>query len=1040
MISPVTIRSGNHTGFGRLVFDFPSWVGWRMERHGDLVSLTFSRRLPFGADPPLPRNVRALTDTPGGAEVTVVTGARLRRMRVGARLVLDILDPPHPAARGRAAVVSRREGPAPRPPVPAGLTGTAASPTEALPSASLQAAAPAEPGPRAAGTGAGRSATAAAATTAPATAAVAPTPSAPAPVVPASKAGPAGSPAATAPEAVGAGAGSAADSSSGPLAGQPGAAPAAGPTSAANAEADALPTAGSTSVGSSDAAAAATAPQNPDAALPVVPPVPAGGPVALAAAAVTQAAEPHTTAVLIPFEASVGAAAFRRAGEGIVVFDTPRPIDLSALRGDPVFGTAAVHLLAAGTELTLHLPHGARIALRRRRAGWEVAILRATPAATAIAPPSIRPRAVDGAVLLPVAHPGRVVSLLDPETGSPLLVGTERAGAAGLAVTRRAPQFELLETWQGVVTEALSDRLTLRPTPAGFVLGEAGGKLALTSASANTVALADAALLTRRFRFPAEPVAALARRLRVELATAARRPPLARGPLLRRAARSMIALGMGPEAGALLHLAAAEDPREGRAAQHVGLAAVAALLAFHPDRADGLADPRLAGSDEVALWRGVRTAERHPGSPAAAQVFAATAPLLLTYPRLLRRRVLPLAAETMIAGGETKAAARLLGRRPHDPRLALARGMLAAAEGRTAAALKIYDRLAQGADRLVRFRAATRAVALRLATKQIDPAQAADGLDRLLDAWRGGPRELALREHLAGLRAAAGQWRRALGLLRHAAVDFPAARPALRARMRTMFTAMLADPRFDRMPPLDFVALLDANADLLPTGRAGEALEAKLADRLLALDLPDQAAPVLAKLMRAAPTPAGRAGFGARLATLRLADDDPAGAARALADSAGAGLPASLDRQRAVLAARVQAAQGQVPAALAALAAIGSVGADQAAATIAEHAGDWPGAEQALHAYVGRALPAAGPLDPAQQQVLLRLATATVRAGDAAGVAALGAEQARMGSGPLADMFHLLTGPAITSVADLSRAGTEAALAGRLGSTLKAVR
>ena len=66
------------------------------------------------------------------------------------------------------------------------------------------------------------------------------------------------------------------------------------------------------------------------------------------------------------------------------------------------------------------------------------------------------------------------------------------------------------------------------------------------------------------------------------------------------------------------------------------------------------------------------------------------------------------------------------------------------------------------------------------------------------------------------------------------------------------------------------MALVEENADLLPDGVGGEALEARLADRLVALDLPKRAGPVIEKLMQAAPTGAGRAGFGARLAALRL--------------------------------------------------------------------------------------------------------------------------------------------------------------------------
>jgi hypothetical protein len=998
---PVTVRSGEHRGFGRLVFDFPLRVGWRMSRHGDVVRLDFGRALPFGPDPALPRNVKALTDAPGFAEVTVAPGARLRRMRVGARLVLDVLDPARPTtpAPRSAPVVSRREGPAP--PAPTALVASRGTrgPSAAAQDTDPSGAAPAHP-------------------TAGAKPAVAPTTADTKPAQPAAAAS--ASRAATPASTTGATA-----------SGEPAVAAsrlAASPPAVAQQDLSAA-------AGPSQAAPSAPA-TRAAAALPVVGAAPQPtGPVALAALPAPGPAGAHASAMLVPFEASVGAAAFTRAGQGVVVFDTPRPIDLAALRGNPVFGSASVHLLPAGTVLRLPMPPGVYLALRRRAAGWEVSV-----GPVGAPGPVIRPSVTGGEVRLEAPRPGHVVSLLDPASGAPLLVGTELGRGAGLAVIRRAPQFELLPSVQGVVAEALSDRLALRAVADGFLLSEVGGPLTLTPASRMTAALAAAASLTRRFRFPALPMAALRRRLQAELAAAARRPPLVRGPLLRRAARSMIALGMGAEAGALLDLAAADDPSEALSPVHAGLAAVAALLAGHPNRAGGIDAPSLSGSDEVSLWRAVRAAELVPGSPRAAQLFAATAPLILTYPRALRRRLLPLAAETMAAGGEPASAARLLDSRPHDPRLAFARGMLAAVRGRTAAALAIYDRLAEGADRLVRIRAATRAVALRLATKQIGPAQAADALDRLLDAWRGGKRELALRERLAALRAEAGQWQRALHTLRRTVADFPAARERLRRRMRGIFAAMLKDPRFDKASPLRFVSLLDANADLLPKGRAGEAIAAKLADRLLALDLPDQAAPVLEKLMRAAPTGAARASFGARLATLRLAGKDPAGALAALHGSAAEDLPAALADRRAVLAAQVQAAEGQVAQAVEALRALGTATADRAAARIAERAGDWVGAEDALRAYVARALPASGALDPPQRQLLLRLATATVRAGDAPGLTTLRGEQGRMGTGPLADMFRLLTGPSVRGLADLPRVGIEAALAGRLGDTLKAVR
>ena len=54
---------------------------------------------------------------------------------------------------------------------------------------------------------------------------------------------------------------------------------------------------------------------------------------------------------------------------------------------------------------------------------------------------------------------------------------------------------------------------------------------------------------------------------------------------------------------------------------------------------------------DIALWRAVRLSQLDPGSAPAAAMFAATLPLLLTYPPEIRDRLLPLVAETLVAGG-----------------------------------------------------------------------------------------------------------------------------------------------------------------------------------------------------------------------------------------------------------------------------------------------------------------------------------------------------------------------------------------------------
>ena len=735
-------------------------------------------------------------------------------------------------------------------------------------------------------------------------------------------------------------------------------------------------------------------------------------------------------------DAAVGVAAFRRGSAAFVVFDQQLPLDLTAMHDDAVFGSATVQQLPTASVIRIRLEPGKALVLSQAPHLWRITVV---PIEPKLQP--IRANATDGRLVLPAAAPGRVLSLADPDSGATLLVGTQRQAGQGVPLLRRAVEFLLMPTWQGVVAEPISDELALRPVLDGFVLTGGAGGLALspTLDAASNLAHADA--LTRRFDFAALPVEALMQRLRQQFADDAATPALARGPGRRAAAQTMISLGLGAEAEALLEVAAADDPHETDSADNAALTGMASALAHRSDEAAGLDDERLSGTDDIALWRAVRLAEQQDGSPQAAAVFAATLPLVLAYPGPLRDRLLPLVAETLVTGGETAAASALLAERKDDPALGLARGQLQEAQGDTTGALASYDALASSRDRWLYARSAMRALELRLAGGRIDVKEAADGLDRLLYAWRGDQHERSLRERLAELRARTGAWRSALGLIRETETIFPADKTTIRAELVDMFAAMLRGDAADSLAPLELIALVDENADLLPAGAAGDLLQARLADRLLALDLPKRADPVLQKLMQAAPSDVSRAGFGARLAALRLHEADATGALAALAASNADDPPADLAERRTLLIASAHARLGETDRALAVLALLDTATADEARATILERTNDWPAAETALNAYASKIVPPEGRLDDGQRLTLLRLATAAARVGDAATLTALRQSAGpRMESGPLADMFHLLTADPVRGVGDLKRSGQEAALAREFPGQLKASR
>lgn len=740
-------------------------------------------------------------------------------------------------------------------------------------------------------------------------------------------------------------------------------------------------------------------------------------------------------AVLLPFGPEVGAAALRRGSAGYVVFDQRRPIDMAPLASDPLLGAARVLLLPEGTLLRVPLSPDLRLALTREPAGWLVAVTRSPSKAHAILANVAR-----GSLVLPLPAAAGTVTLPDPTSGEDLLVGTAHEAGAAIPFARRLPGFMLLPTWLGVVIEAHSDHLALAPMMGGFRLsaGAIGG-LPLAPTPQGFAAFARAGGLTRRFDFPLLPLPALSRRLTRERATILAAPARARFAPRLAEVQTLITLGMGPEAGSLLALALANNPRHAADPTVHGLAAIAALLAGEPGRAGGLTDPTLSGSDEVALWRAARAAMQHEDPAGTAPVFAATAPLILAYPAPLVRFLAPLAAEAMIAGGKLEAAGGFLAHAPATPRLDLDRAAFLAARGNRPGALALYEKLARSTDRPVAARAASRAILLRLALGRIDARVAADALARQLYAWRGARHELRLRLKIAALRADAGEWRSALSLLRRSATLFPRNAAAIDAARTATFRRLLSGSAAEHVRPLELVSLLEENADLIPKA-VGQKLAELLSDRLLALDLPSQAAPVLAKLMQDAPPGAPLALLGTKLAGVRLAAGDAKGALAALAASRSADLPQPLAAARTLLYARAAAARGQIPEATAALAGIDDPAALKMRAEFLEKAKQWKAAEAELARLVARTVPPRGPLSEKSQEALVQLASMASEADDTAELLFLHATYSpRIGQGPLADTFHLFTDPPARSLADLPEVTRDTAIAERLPAEIKAI-
>jgi hypothetical protein len=397
-------------------------------------------------------------------------------------------------------------------------------------------------------------------------------------------------------------------------------------------------------------------------------------------------------------------------------------------------------------------------------------------------------------------------------------------------------------------------------------------------------------------------------------------------------------------------------------------------------------------------------------------------------------------AELLERGHQAAALRDMLAAMP-DHALDSARAALLVADGDTDQAIDALARLAAGSDRLASSRARRALTELLLASHRIDARTAAAQLEQQLYAWRGGPQDFDLRMRLAALDAQAGNWRAGLAVLRETEPLFPEKHDILYAAERNQVADLIHGLNSGTMAPLDLVAVAEECADLLAQSGGDAKLAPVLADKLIALDLPDRAEPVLQHILNGTSDPVAKAQVGLKLAQLRLDLRGTKAALDTLDASEAADLPAPLAADRALARARAQAAGGETEAALKLLADLDTPAALDLRDRLEESKHDWPAAEATVAALVQQTLPAHGPLDTTQQTLLVHLAGLASQAGDMAALHRLQAEQGgRIAPGPRADLFRLLTESPVGAVADLPRSEKELNAARTLPAALASLR
>ena len=1009
---PLTpVRVAHQPTFSRYIFELPELISVTNERAKDKLTLVFDKMMKFdlaAAKSPLPPMVASI-DTETGEQTTSVTFSfigkvDLRSFREDNNFVLDVvaLDKANPAEQIQRAAPPR----ALRPTAGADERGPAPPIADLEPPQTVPAQAAASPA---------RTPAAAAAPTL--AAAPAPTPAAPTPA-PALAAAPVAAPAPT-PTQVPAPAPVATPAAPAPV---PAAAPAvAAQMPAAEAQSHASAAAPSDQPAPPPMPAAAPAfPRNPDA--PVVAEVRRQGEV---------------IKLTFPFAAPTPAAVFRRADTLWLVFDTGAKIDVAGLPGGSNRKIRGATVTPANdgqvVRITLDRPQLASFAAEGTF--WsvtigDIAIEPTRPVSVVRNANGARPTAI-----VPFDDPRAVHRLTDPEAGDTLYVVTAMGPARGFLKGQAFVEFAALPSTHGVVIEPSADDVTVELAADKVVIGRPSG---LTLSSGGPVFRKAGGFRPLVFDSQAwgmDQEDSFRERHTKLFAAAAEAPENKRAAARLELARFYLARDMYVEAKGVLDVTLSDQRPTADDTSGLIMRAVANLMMRRSDEAlKDLANPLVGNQHDAQIWRAMAYTEQGKWAEAR-EAFSGLDASIGTLPLELQRKVLRVAVRTSIEVRDFGTASTELnefdqvGVPPDlEGSVAVLRGRLAEALGRNDDALQAYRFAADSRNRPAAAQGRLRESALRYRVGDLKAPDVITELEMLVTVWRGDETEIEALQVLARLYTESGRYRDAFHVMRTAMKAHPNSEMTRRIQEEAAatFDALFLAGKGDAMPAIEALGLFYDFRELTPIGRRGDEMIRRLTDRLVSVDLLDQAAELLQHQVDHRLQGAARAQVATRLAVIYLMNKKPDRALATLDATRSPELPTEVRNQRLLLEARALADVGQHDVALEVIANIEGGEAIRLRSDILWAARRWRESAEQIELMYGDRWRDWRPLDDAERSDLLRATMGYAIGDDRLGLDRFAGKYAgKMTEGPERHAFEVLTspsGPASSEFRDIAHA------------------
>jgi len=794
-------------------------------------------------------------------------------------------------------------------------------------------------------------------------------------------------------------------------------------------------------------------------AAPAEPPAETKPPAASMAGATSVAAMRTSEGLNLTFAfaSPTPAAVFRRADAVWLVFDSPKPIDVEPIRskGGSIIADVSLFALDKGQAIRIRLnrpqlpsltsddePGGTSWTLNfsdtLRTPSQPLAAIRN------IADPSL------ANVTVPLAKAGRLHRLVDPDAGDTLMVVTAAAPVRGFIKRQDFVELSLLESVHGVAVRPNSDDITLEIISDKIVLGRPGG-LTLSSAEVGAQRATSAA---RPVFDPLEwrkgQEGNFIARHDELIAAAAAADSDRRTPANLDLAGFYMSRGMYHEAKGVLDLIllgakpGLEDPHA------LVMRSVANSLIGRPEKAlKDLNNPVIGANYDSQLWKALAFTRQEKWADAR-EKFKNAEMAIPSLPVDLQRIVLTdsmrAALEVKDFPGASKRSSELdvIGVPPDmKPAIAVLRGWLAEGLGHDKDALDQYKLAVASPDRAAAAEAKLRQIALKQRRDDISQTDTLRELETLQATWRGDGIEVRTLQMLERIYADTGRYNDAFAAARTATRIQPNSEAARQCQdlAAALFAQLFLSPKGDDLPPVDALAMFYEYRELTPIGRRGDEMIRRLADRLVAVDLLDQAAELLQYQVDKRLEGAARAQVAARLAMVYLTNRKPDRAISALRTTRIADLSGELRQQRLLLEARAQSDVGRHDLALDIISNISGREAIRLRSDIYWAARRWREASEQIELYYGDRWHDFKPLNPVEKGDVIRAVVGYALAEDAIGLARFREKYAPLMSGePDRTAFDTASKPAAANSAEFTEIAKMAAKVDTLDGFLREMK